>query len=389
MKYKHTGRMPSGSVVNKDSAWLDSNDGLLISGVAGKSVVICDVLMSTGSGKKLGTSANGGGTLIAYVSSGGQSIRTPIKVEEGESVYTDASASVTVTYYLDELSGSPVSIPSGTTTTPSGVVTNFYFALASSNFPEESDLQNNIHTVVVQRNTTIAGASVKVLTGAMGDTAVGSIYGHIDDDYTYVDTTITFGAGVTSQNISIPIEGDTLVENDEFFSVNLHTPVQTGGTGVITGTNPHIVNILNDDPAPTSTLCITGATHDDNYAGQVGYINGGYAKEVALEAGKVQYKRAGDALDDMGWVFWTTWGGGYWVVAHENSGSYSWAYQSAEDVATPYDVSTWSLASGASGQGWGGTLGVDSGDCPAATTTTTTTTAAPATTTTTTTTQAP
>ena len=136
---------------------------------------------------------------------------------------------------------------------------------------------------------------------------------------------------------------------------------------------------VNTTPAATTTaapaaseLCIAGATHSGAFSAS--YINGGYAKEVALEAGKVQYKRVGDALDDFGWVFWTTWGGGYWVVAHDNgSSSYSWAYQSNEDVSLPYDVSTWELASGASAAGWGGTLSVDYGTCTTTTSTTTST----------------
>ena len=105
MSFRDTGRKASGLVISRNPTWLSGNYGLLVSGVSGKSIVICDILISSGSGKKLGTGANGTGTLIAYVSSGSSSVKRPIRVPKGESVYTDASAYITVTYY--ETDGMP------------------------------------------------------------------------------------------------------------------------------------------------------------------------------------------------------------------------------------------------------------------------------------------
>jgi len=66
---------------------------------------------------------------------------------------------------------------------------------------------------------------------------------------------LTFAAGETSKVISVPIIGDTVVENDETFTISLSNPTNAtiaSGQGTGTGT------IINDDTAPASAnLSIT------------------------------------------------------------------------------------------------------------------------------------
>ncbi|MEW6305980.1 MAG: tandem-95 repeat protein [Verrucomicrobiota bacterium] len=67
-------------------------------------------------------------------------------------------------------------------------------------------------------------------------------------DYTAVTGSLTFAPGVTAQTITVPVLGDTLVEANETFQVNLSNPVNAAiadGTGVGT---------INDD----DTLVVTG-----------------------------------------------------------------------------------------------------------------------------------
>src|SRR5207247_5705076 len=64
-------------------------------------------------------------------------------------------------------------------------------------------------------------------------------------DYQATSGTLTFGIGETTKQISVTINGDTLVEPDETFFVNLTNA--TGDAGI--GDNQGIGTIQNDDTA--------------------------------------------------------------------------------------------------------------------------------------------
>jgi hypothetical protein len=65
-------------------------------------------------------------------------------------------------------------------------------------------------------------------------------------DYTTTSGTLTFAAGVTSQRISVPVIGDTTIEPDEIFFVNLG-----GAVNLTIGDGNGTATILNDDPSLT------------------------------------------------------------------------------------------------------------------------------------------
>jgi hypothetical protein len=76
--------------------------------------------------------------------------------------------------------------------------------------------------------------------------------------------TVTFAAGVTSQVITINVNGDTTVEPDEGFTVTLSNPVGgTISTAAATGT------ILNDDtlPLPMLAIAATAASKAEGNSG--------------------------------------------------------------------------------------------------------------------------
>ena len=99
MYYRETGRPYPGYV---SSGTGGVNSGLIVSGSSDKSVVICDILVESGTGS-LGIAANGTGTLIAYFVSGSTNLTSPIKVPVGSSVYANGSADITITYYLEDV----------------------------------------------------------------------------------------------------------------------------------------------------------------------------------------------------------------------------------------------------------------------------------------------
>jgi photosystem II stability/assembly factor-like uncharacterized protein len=67
-------------------------------------------------------------------------------------------------------------------------------------------------------------------------------------DYTASSGTLTFGPGVTSRPIAVPVQGDVLDEVDEYFTVRLSSPVnarigQSFGIGTITDDDPTALSI--------------------------------------------------------------------------------------------------------------------------------------------------
>ncbi|XHR83186.1 MAG: Calx-beta domain-containing protein [Gloeotrichia echinulata GP01] len=112
-------------------------------------------------------------------------------------------------------------------------------------------------------------------------------------DYTATSGTLTFLPGTTELTVDIPILGDTNVESNESFFVNLTNP-----NGAILATSQSTINILNDDINLPLTFAgtsgnnvftggdgndtISGQGGDDNLNGGAGNdnLNGGAGKDV-------------------------------------------------------------------------------------------------------------
>ncbi|KAF0249046.1 MAG: Endoglucanase, partial [bacterium] len=75
-------------------------------------------------------------------------------------------------------------------------------------------------------------------------------------DYVASSGTLTFAPGVTSQTISVTVNGDNTVEPDETFFVNL-----TNLTNAIIGDSQGLGTITNDDVANAGTLQFSAATY--------------------------------------------------------------------------------------------------------------------------------
>jgi hypothetical protein len=241
----------SASVISRNPTWLTANSGLLIAAPeSDKSIVIYDVLVSSSSGK-LGTSANGAGTYLSSLKQGANSFGIPVFSPKGQGVYTDISGYITVTYaVVDAISASLVSlVTSGGTTTTETPASTLSFAAATSSITE-GDSGVSYHSVTVNRGGNTSGT-------ATVDYATGNVTANAGTDYTAKSGTLSFAAGVTAQSFLITIAGDTDNENDETFNITLSNPTQTVGTASITGTNPHVVTITNND---TSTIGFSATT---------------------------------------------------------------------------------------------------------------------------------
>jgi hypothetical protein len=106
-------------------------------------------------------------------------------------------------------------------------------------------------TFTVNRTGTVAGVTTTVSYSVLGSGASPAAPDDFDGG-SYPTGQVTFNPGQTSAVISIPVSGDTTVENNEGFTVTLSNP--TGGAGIIGFTANG--TIINDD----STFVISPAS---------------------------------------------------------------------------------------------------------------------------------
>ena len=90
-----------------------------------------------------------------------------------------------------------------------------------------------------------------------------------DEDFVFGlfnDGVIDFGIGETSRVINIVVQGDTLFEADEGFTVTLHSP--SAGSAITTASAAG--TIVNDDPAPPATFLAIAALDAVQAEGDIG-----------------------------------------------------------------------------------------------------------------------
>ncbi len=269
MSFKFEGTPKSAESVSKDSTTLTGNNGLLISAPSStQHIIIYDIITTASGTGKLGTSANGGGTRICLIGQGLNQFNAPVFVPAGQAVYTDlVSGNMTLTYEVvseNEVTGQITNVSSGgggTTTTAgptttTAAPTTLSFAAATSSVAEGNS-GTSVHTITVNRAGNSSGTATVDYATSNGTATAGS-------DYTATSGTLSFGSGVTSQTVSVTIAGDTGNENSETFNVTLSNPTQTVGSASITGTNPHVVTITNDDTSNISFAAGTSSVAEGN-----------------------------------------------------------------------------------------------------------------------------
>src|SRR5438034_941354 len=138
--------------------------------------------------------------------------------------------------------GTPFSISGGSGSQPSVNVTP---TLAIN---DVSQNEGNSGTTPFVFTVSLSNASSQTITvdfATADDTATVA-----DNDYVAASGTVTFAPGVTSQPVTVTVNGDTKFESNETFFVNLSNP--TGGATISDGQGQG--TIVNDDTAPTLAI---------------------------------------------------------------------------------------------------------------------------------------
>ena len=108
------------------------------------------------------------------------------------------------------------------------------------NIADVSLQEGNSGMTSMEFTVTMSGGTSNVpVTVAYATADVSAIAG---TDYTVASGTVTFGAGTTSQSITVQVAGDEVYEEDESFTVTLMSPF-----GAALGDGEAIGTILNDD----------------------------------------------------------------------------------------------------------------------------------------------
>lgn len=128
------------------------------------------------------------------------------------------------------------------------VVTPPSFSINDVTQAEGNSGTTNFTFTVTKTGTTSSSSTVNFST-TDGTATAGS-------DYLTNSGTLTFAAGETTQTITVIVNGDTVVEPDETFTVNI-----TAGTNASVGDGSGLGTITNDDAAaPAGTIEFSSAT---------------------------------------------------------------------------------------------------------------------------------
>lgn len=106
--------------------------------------------------------------------------------------------------------------------------------------------------------TLTLSASAENITSVDFSTADGSATS-VDSDYVAVSSTLNIPTGDTSANISVSIPGDTQVENNEYFIINLSNPL---GLTITSGSVNGL--IISNEPAPINDTGIQSCASQFN-----------------------------------------------------------------------------------------------------------------------------
>lgn len=240
---------------------LTVDDVQVAEGNTGTSNATFTVTLSAVSGRTVTVAyATGGGTATAgtdYLSAAGTLTFTSgvisQTVQVGIRPDTTVEPSETFLLTLSAPDNATLQIPEGT-----GTIVNDDGTGPLLSINDVSVVETNAGTRDAVFTVTLSPANPAAAVSVSYSTADGSATAPAD--YTAVTGTLNFAAGVTSQTLTVPINGDVLDENDETFTVVLTNAANAAlldaqGAGTV----------VDDDPPPT--LSITNSSADEGAAG--------------------------------------------------------------------------------------------------------------------------
>ncbi len=120
-----------------------------------------------------------------------------------------------------------------------------------------------------------------------------------ESDYTPATGTLIFAPGQTSQTVTIEVIGETLIEGDENFSLNLSNP-----SNAIIADAQGVVTILNDDTVITGTIfddTLTGTENGETIIGLEGsdIINGGAGDDILIGVNALGFIPGVSEIDNL------------------------------------------------------------------------------------------
>jgi len=114
-------------------------------------------------------------------------------------------------------------------------------------------------------------------------------------DYVSQNDTLTFDPGVTSQTITVLVNGDTAFEPNETFLVNLSNAT----AGIVIADNQAVGTIVNDDSAPLASISIDDVTQP-LAKGASSFVFTVSLAEASTQAVTVNYATANGTLSSPG-----------------------------------------------------------------------------------------
>ncbi len=177
----------------------------------------------------------------------GQTAQTVTVLVNGD---TAVEPDETLTLNLNSASGATLARPTGT-----GTIVNDDFpptlSVADISATEGNSSKKAFVFTVTLNQALTTSVSVKYAT-ANGTATSGS-------DYSAVSGTLTFSPGQTSKTVTVQVNGDTLYEADETFTLNL-----SNASGAIIGRSQATATILNDDTAPVISVSDASVTEGNS-----------------------------------------------------------------------------------------------------------------------------
>jgi chitinase len=235
----------TGTITNDDLPMLSVGNATVVEGNAGTKSAIFTVTLAPPAGQAVTvayTTANGTATAGSDYSAttgtltfaAGASSQTVAVTINGDAI---VEADETFTINLSNPTNAALSDAQGV-----GTITND--DLPTLTIGNATLTEGNSGTNAATFAVTLSGPSSQVVTVAY---ATANVTASAGSDYAAASGTLTFAAGVTSQTVTVTVNGDTTAEADETFAVNL-----TGPTNATIADSQGVGTLTNDDlPALT------------------------------------------------------------------------------------------------------------------------------------------